>query len=271
MHRGKHNKFTARVDHLFTKTVTGRREGDRAWKAITTLRMSGSRFVFDRAARWTRSRDPLKRSRAVTVLCQLGKYDRGPVGVPWSAPEWMFRDESFMLITRSLEAETDPDVLHSALIGLGHLGKIEAVPHIVRYCRHQNALVRYGVAVALGSYADETASVAALLELVTDSDSQVRNWAVFGLGVQGRADSEEIRVAFLKRLEDSFLDVRMEAAAALGIRHDARVASPLIRMLNRNGTLYGLVDAAKELLEMEQEPEGWFAEEYIAAIREKFL
>ncbi len=257
---------------MFAQTLRGRREGDAAWKAIRRLSMSASHFVFDRAAAWMFSHDSLKRSRAASILCQLGRYgEKRLVKEKHESPEWLFRDKSFSLITRSLEVETDPDALNSQLVALGHLSLPEAVPHIVPYGRHPRSLVRFGVAVALGSYANDPLAIPVLLELTNDSDSQVRNWAVFGLGVQGRADSEEIRLSFLRRLEDSFLDVRMEAAAALGIRNDARVAQPLIRMLRRNGSLYGLIEAARELLEMEEEPAGWFAEEYIAAIREKFL
>jgi HEAT repeat protein len=74
--------------------------------------------------------------------------------------------------------------------------------------------------------------------------------AIFGIGVLGDSDSEELRLNFLDHLNDSFLDPRMEAATALGKRHDKRLAKPLIEMLRKNGALNGIVEAARGLLEM---------------------
>jgi HEAT repeat protein len=112
--------------------------------------------------------------------------------------------------------------------------------------------------------------VGVLQELMEDTDQDVRDWAIFGLGVLGNTDSEEIRAAFLRHLDDPSLDARIEAAAALGKRRDARLAEPLIRMLKKDGALNGLVEAAKELLELNEDLPNWFETEYIAAIESRF-
>lgn len=141
---------------------------------------------------------------------------------------------------------------------------------IAVYANPSNENVRFSVAFALGCYHDEPLSVEVLQKLMDDEDRDVRDWAIFGLGVLGNADSEEIRLKFLHHLEDSFLDARIEAAAALGKRRDARLARPLIRMLKKDGALNGITEAARELLEMSEDPQDWFENEYIAAIEARY-
>jgi HEAT repeat protein len=184
----------------------------------------------------------------------------------------MFRAESYDLITRMLKEENDPYALGSEIAALGHLDNAAAVPLVTKFAKHPDENVRFAVACALGSYSfhDLPLSVDALRELMEDTDQNVRDWAIFGLGVQGNADSEEIRAAFLHHLDDPFLDARIEAAAALGKRHDPRLAEPLIRMLKKDGALNGLVEAAKELLELNEDLPDWFEAEYIDAIETRF-
>jgi HEAT repeat protein len=184
----------------------------------------------------------------------------------------MFRAESYDLITRMLKEENDPYALGSEIAALGHLDNAAAVPLVTKFAKHPDENVRFAVACALGSYSfhDVPLSVDALRGLMEDTDQDVRDWAIFGLGVQGNADSEEIRAAFLRHLDDPFLDARIEAACALGKRHDARLAEPLIRMFKKDGALNGLVEAAKELLELSEDLPDWFETEYIAAIESRF-
>ena len=110
---------TSEVDELFAQTLLGDYEGDDAWTAVSALRQDGSREIFERAAAWCLSDDPLKRARAAAILCQLRRA-RATTGL-WDEPEWMFRDESYTLITKMLENERDPVVLDSAISALGHL------------------------------------------------------------------------------------------------------------------------------------------------------
>jgi HEAT repeat protein len=181
----------------------------------------------------------------------------------------MFRSESFDLITRMLPREENASVLGSQIAALGHFANVAAVPFIVPYASHPDENVRFQVAFALGCYHDEPASIEVLQKLMDDEDRDVRDWAIFGLGVQGNADSEEIRLSFLRHLSDPFLDARIDAAAALGKRRDERLAKPLIEMLKNNGNLNGLVEAARELLALDDDPH-WTKEEYIVAIERQF-
>src|ERR1700687_1061924 len=97
---------TVEMEALFARTLVGDYEAEDPWVAVVALRQSGSREIFERAAAWCLSDDPLKRARAADVLCQLR---RAPLtdGPPWNW-DWLFRDESYALITRILESEQDP-------------------------------------------------------------------------------------------------------------------------------------------------------------------
>ena len=90
--------------------------------------------------------------------------------------------------------------------------------------------MRFSVACALGHFPNDPEAVATLLTLTRDDDSEVRDWAVFGLGVQGDVDSSEIREALLERLTDTDEDVREEAIVGLGKRRDLRML-PVLRDL----------------------------------------
>jgi HEAT repeat protein len=90
----------------------------------------------------------------------------------------------------------------------------------------------------------------------------VRDWAVVGLGVLGDADSEEIRDALLRCVDDSDENVREEAAVGLGKRRDARLLPKLRMMLGEAELRVRVAEAAAALLGL--------AEDYIGALEAKF-
>ncbi len=136
---------TSEVQGLFARTVIGDYESEDAWDAVGTLRMNGSREIFEHAAAWCSSDDPLKRARAASVLCQLR---RGTI----PNLEFLFRDESYMLLTNMLEKEQDPTVVYSILSSFGHLNNILAVPFILPYRDSPLPRVRYGACFALAAF-----------------------------------------------------------------------------------------------------------------------
>ena len=182
----------------------------------------------------------------------------------------MFRDESYSLVTKMLENEEDPVVLDSALSALGHLGNARAVPLILRYQDHPDEKVRFAVTFALGCFPNDQQSVYGLLKLTSDVDTDIRDWAVFGLGVQGDADSPEIRDALLRCLDDANEDVREEAAVGLGKRQDPRLMPKLRTMLDEPELKVRVAEAAAALLGLDRDPPEWAAEHYKAALKSKF-
>jgi HEAT repeats len=201
------------IQRLLDETLLGDYDDEEPWGAVSALRRNGNREIFETAASWLRESDPLKRARGAAILAQL----RAPSEEPMKEPKWLYREETFPLLVELLEHESDALVLASAIAALGHLYNEAGIPIIVRYKDHPDQDVRYSVTCALGHFPDDPLSVATLIPLTKDEDSDVRDWAVFGLGVQGSVDSAEIREALLRRLLDPDEDVREEAAVGLGV------------------------------------------------------
>jgi hypothetical protein len=87
-------------------------------------------------------------------------------------------------------------------------------------------------------------AIAALIALTGDTDSDVRDWATFSLGVQSRADSDAIRDAFVARLDDEEGDTRFEAVTGLARRGDPRALAEVARRLDDETATIYLLDLA---------------------------
>jgi hypothetical protein len=82
--------------------------------------------------------------------------------------EFLFRDESYALLTDMLEKEQDPTVLYSVIPGLGHLDNALAIPFILRYQDSPLHRVRYAATFALGCFPNDARFIEGLL-LARDS------------------------------------------------------------------------------------------------------
>jgi hypothetical protein len=65
-------------------------EDETPWQAVRELRRIATREVFDKAAVWCRSGEPLARARGLDVLAQIGKTV--------DYPNNSFLDESFSVV-----------------------------------------------------------------------------------------------------------------------------------------------------------------------------
>lgn len=256
----------AEIDELFKQTLEGDYDDEDdeggPWEAISKLQAIASREVFDKAVRWCRDKKPAKRRRGVDILAQLGKTDEHKAVV--------FADEIYPIIVSVLEDELDLQVIDSCLVALGHLGNPAGLPLILEHRKNSDPDVRFAVAFALGSFADDPAAIRALLELMDDPDPDIRDWATFGLGVQGSADTPEIREALIERLDDGNPDTREEAVAGLGKRKELRVLPDLIELLQQEEVSYGVVEAACQMLDLPEINEAWSADEYIEALSSRY-
>jgi HEAT repeat protein len=250
------------IDDLFGCTLKGGYDDDAPWEAIRALRRLGTRDIFDMASAWCRSDDPLMRARGVDVLAQLGRTADHPVT--------NFLEETYSIISELVQREQDLCPLESAITALGHLDNAAAVPLIAAFHKHPSADIRYSVAFSLGIFANDALSVETLLQLMEDSDEDVRDWATFGVGVQGETDSPAIRDALYRRLSDASEDVREEAMVGLGKRKDQRVLSSLLPAMDGPEIKVRVAEAASFLLDMECDPEEWGPEEYRTALKERF-
>jgi HEAT repeat protein len=252
----------ADIQQLFTETLHGDYDDDAPWDAVRKLRQLGTREVFDVATRWCSSTDPLMRARGIDVLAQLGKTVEHPTN--------SFPDESYSVITNLLTGERDVRPLNSAIAALGHLDDPRAVPLIAQFRSYPSAETRFAVACALGSFPNEPLSVETLLTLMSDSDEDVRDWATFGVGVLGDADSSMVRDALVRAVNDSSEDVREEALVALGKRQDKRALAPLLMALKQPTVTERVIEAAYTLLGLESEQKDWTSQDYANALNKRF-
>lgn len=250
---------SAGIDELFARTLDGGYEDDGPWDAVCELRHMGTREVFEKAAEWAGSGEPLKRARGIDVLAQLGKFAEPHVN--------SFPEESYEVVRRAMEREREFQPLNSAIAALGHLDDARGIPLIAALRAHPDAEIRYSVACALGSFADDDLSVETLRGLMEDADDNVRDLATFGLGVLGGRDSAEIRDSLFRRLGDPFEDAREEALVGLAKRHDARSVGAVIEAMEAGEVSGRVVRAAYTLLGMDEDREDWSRADYVAALR----
>jgi HEAT repeat protein len=252
----------APIDELFARTLTGDYDDDVPWEAVHALRKLGTRDVFDKASQWCASDNPLMRARGIDVLAQLGKTVEHHTN--------RFPEEAYAITSRLLLNEEDETPLISALTALGHLDNLAAVPLIAKFHSHPSPDIRFAVAFSLGQYANDDLSVESLLRLTEDTDTRVRDWATFGLGVLGNQDSSAIRDALFRSLIDSDEDVREEAMVGLGKRKDRRVLPYLFAALKGPEVKVRVAEAASYLLGMHRDPENWGTNEYRTALESHF-
>lgn len=250
------------LQEVFARTLRGDYNDDQPWEAVRELRYIGTRDVLDIAAGWCHSADPLMRARGADVIAQLGKTGDHPSN--------NFPQEAFAVIAELVRRETEIRPLSAGIFALGQLDNSGAVPLVARYQAHPDPRVRYAVTRTLGSYPSDADSVAALLKLTADDDPDVRDWATFGLGVLGDADTPEIREALAARLLDTNQDAREEAVVALAKRHDRQTLPALMELLEGPDASSRVIEAASLMLGMVQDEPELKPHQYREMLKERF-
>jgi hypothetical protein len=152
--------------------------------------------------------------------------------------------------------ESDPDVLWAQVDALSHLRDPLAVPLLRALTAHPDGDIRLRVAQALPScetFADgeDLGPIEdALLALVDDEDSRVRDWSTFGLGSLLKLDGPRIRAALVRRLDDDDTDTHFEAVIGLARRRDHRVLATVRGWIEAGDPSHFVLEAA-----------GWLADE----------
>lgn len=203
---------------LINRALTEPDENE-AWDAVVTLHFRATREVFEEARMLCRSECPQERRLGADILGQLGVPDR------------LCPDECMAILAELSALEMDLEAIGSICTALGHLHHPGAVVPVLRWKKHPDAEIRWRVAMALCVY-EERDAVEALIELSTDPDEDVRDWATFGLGSGMELDTPCIREALCARIDDSDPVTRAEAFVGLARRKDERVIPPLIRALD---------------------------------------
>jgi len=231
---------------LFLASFEGDYDDERAWDAVSSLRQRNTEEVFQQAVAYCRSESPRYRARALDVLAQLGAGKQ-----PSERPHFA---ESVAIALAHLDDE-DPLVVYSAAWALAHLNDHRAVAALIELRKHPDPDVRHAVACGMAN-SDRPEAVSTLIELMRDENDEVRDWSTFqlaqaGSGHPGTLDSDEIREAFRKRLNDSFADVRAEAVWGLAQRRDPAGLELLLERLSSEPRWAGDEMAAAEILDQE--------------------
>jgi HEAT repeat protein len=103
-----------------------------------------------------------------------------------------------------------------------------------------------------------------------DVDSDVRDWATFGLGVLGDLDSNEIRDALCQRMTDPDEDVREESLVGLSKRKDPRALPQLIVELNQPDVSDRVKEAAESILSVSEQRIDRSPSDYVAELKKQF-
>lgn len=197
-----------------------------------------------------------------TVLAQLGKTV--------DHPNNNFPEECFSVVSSLVQREKDLLPLLSGVHALGHIRNPLAIPLLIEHRLHPSAKVRFAVAFALGNFANDSRSVDTLLALMQDDDEDVRDWATFGLGVQGDLDSDQIREGLFDRLTDPDRNVRGESLLGLAKRQDQRALPALIAELNQPEIPDRAFEAAETFMGDSLEESDRDPSKYVFAIKQRF-
>ena len=129
-------------------------------------------------------------------------------------PGHAFHAETIATLLKILEREQTPQVLNSIAVALGHRRDPQAIEPLIHFKSHPDAFVRLGVVHGLRDH-EHALAIQTLLDLSTDLDTDVRDWATFGLGSLIDVDTPAICAALLARLRDEDGDTRGEAMVGL--------------------------------------------------------
>ena len=206
------------TEALVREALDAGSEDDKYWDAVSILWYRANPETLHRARQLCSSPVAAERELGATMLGQLGVRSDA------------MHEERLETLLTLLEAENDPNVLASTCFALGHLHDERANRPIIRLKDHPHKDVRYAVTHGLTVDLDE-AAIATLIELSTDEDSDVRDWAAFRLGNRESA-SQQVLDALAARVADEDGDTRAEAIVGLARNKDPRALEPLIANLD---------------------------------------
>ncbi len=200
------------------------------WDNIHELRKRPNKEVYNRAFKLSNSKSEKEKIIGIYVLAQLGFDPR-------------FQQlKTIELYFKLLENEKTPKVISAILSSISHNNEIlneKQILKLIEFKTHKFVDVRYELTLALSCLENENA-LKTLIELSNDKNSDIRNWATFGIGTQLDNDTEEIRLALWNRIPDKDEITRLEAVLGLAKRKDKRIKEILkseLENIDENGSL----------------------------------
>ncbi len=198
------------------------------WNYVTELRTRKTEDIYKKSVQLTKSKNLKERILGVTILAQFGN------------PR-LHKKEILNILFELLRTETDYKIISSLLYAIGHNNDKLNKKQVELLCpleKHKSSTVRLSLVSALLGVEIENA-IDTQIKLSNDKDSDIRNWATFGIGTQIETDNEKIRTALWQRINDTDFETKSEAIIGLANRKDEKVKDIIISELkNENdGTL----------------------------------
>jgi HEAT repeat protein len=190
------------------------------WNFITELRRRKDNDIFEKSIELTKSEIVKEKIIGINILAQFG-FPR------------LHLKEILKIYFDLLKTETDKNVISSILYGIGHNNENlteKQIDIICAYKDHKSVNVRYALVYAILAI-DKSKAINTLIELSKDKDSDIRDWATFGLGTQIETDSQIIREALWERINDTDNTTRLEAIVGLAKRKDENIKEILKKEL----------------------------------------
>ncbi len=207
------------------------------WKRIDELRLRGTDNIYSTALSLVDSSDYDEKQVCIDILAQFG------------IPKKPHSKEVISIFINLLKSESNPKLLNSMLVGLGHNNDFmlkNDIEKIIHFKNHQNKIVRDGLVFALLGI-ELNCAIDALIFLTEDKYKSIRDWATFGLGTQISKDTPKIRTALWKKVNDKDQDTKLEAIVGLAQRKDCAIKDVIVKEL-QNGEMGTLIfDAVLEL------------------------
>lgn len=210
------NKLTNyKTEKIFARLLKNKSKKN-YWNYVSELRKRKSEEIFKKSVLFTKSDSLKERILGVNILAQFG-FPR------------LHKKEIINILFKLLKEETDKGILSSILYGISHNNEklnIKQIDLLCSFKTHKSVIVRHSLVSALCTVEKEKA-IDTLIELSKDKDSDIRDWATFGLGSQLETDNDKIRTALWNRVSDKEEGAKFEAISGLAQRKDKRIKEVL--------------------------------------------
>ncbi len=224
-------------EKIFTRLLNNKTQKT-FWENVRELRKRPNKEVYNQAFKFANSESEKEKIIGIYVLAQLG-FD----------PRFQ-QDKTVDLYFKLLENEKSPKVISAILSSISHNNENlneKQISILIEFKTHKFVNVRFELTLAISCLENENA-IKTLIELSNDKDSDIRNWATFGIGTQLDNETEEIGIALWNRVPDKDESTRLEAISGLAKRKDKKIKEVLKTELKKIGENGSIILESIELL-----------------------
>lgn len=226
-----------RIESLIESAIVLESDANERWAIIREIHARPTQSTFEALVALSERSEAEAQLLACDSLSQLGYDERSPQGfLP-------FRSKTLPILLGLLDGD-DAHLVAHAVSALGHQGLDGLVDRLRPLARHPSLDVRSSLAAALCGREDDE-SIELLIQLSSDEEDGVRDWATFGIGTQcDRADAK-ILDALRARMNDPHEDTRCEALVGLASKKDPSAKQRVYEELGRDTVASLVIEAAR--------------------------